>query len=411
MTPQPPRRSAGWGMVRATLQGDEPRQSNASDSGPQPRLSGVARLSGAEPQPRMSGALAGFAATAIARERQRKRDGGGDDATAPAAADDVASPPVARRSFTGPARAAGRARQVRAHERGRCAHQENERVGRAAQVDSGRRREQEGVGGGADAARRPSPQHAPPPIPGRRKSTFQAAASALSGLATTPSMHAHGFGTDAATAAAAALRRQGSKISLNAGGGGGGGGDSFKSSVSRKASVARPTWAVAAPPPPTTAAVGGASLERAARGEAAVEHGVSRDVQRARLRHAARHAHPGGVGGHPARPPRGGAGGGCDRGRGVLVAQHVDGRRHSAEHDGGASVGPPHHRRGPRQPAVVRAGRMVQLARAILYEGQEADRLSPPPTSPPPPPHRPKTPSMRTRRRRGRRCGAARTCR
>ena len=48
----------------------------------------------------------------------------------------------------------------------------------------------------------------PPPIPGRRKSTFQAAASALSGLATTPSMHAHGFGTDAATAAAAALRRQ-----------------------------------------------------------------------------------------------------------------------------------------------------------------------------------------------------------
>ncbi len=78
-------------MVRATLQGDEPRQSNASDSGPQPRLSGVARLSGAEPQPRMSGARAGFAATAIARERQRKRDGGGDDATAPAAADDVAT--------------------------------------------------------------------------------------------------------------------------------------------------------------------------------------------------------------------------------------------------------------------------------------------------------------------------------
>ena len=255
MTPQPPRRSAGWGMVRATLQGDEPRQSNASDSGPQPRLSGVARLSGAEPQPRMSGALAGFAATAIARERQRKRDGGGDDATAPAAADDVASPPVARRSFTNPAPAAGaRGKSVRMSVGGALT--------KRMSVWGGPRKSTVTVGGSRKAsAVAPTPlddrrlSTSPPPIPGRRKSTFQAAASALSGLATTPSMHAHGFGTDAATAAAAALRRQGSQISLNAGGGGGGGGDSFKSSVSRKASVARPTWAVAAPPPPTSAAI------------------------------------------------------------------------------------------------------------------------------------------------------------
>ena len=130
VTPQPPR-SAGWGMVRATLQGDEPRQSNASDSGPQPRLSGVARLSGAEPQPRMSGALAGFAATAIARERQRsatarrRRHRAGRRRRCGVTAGGAA---LLHRSCS----RRGRARQVRAHERGRCAHQENERVGRAA---------------------------------------------------------------------------------------------------------------------------------------------------------------------------------------------------------------------------------------------------------------------------------------
>ena len=279
-TPQPPRRSAGWGMGGRRCR----RRAAAIERVglcPQPRLSGVARL-GVEPQPRMSARSPASrrrrsrASGSEARRRRRRRQRAGRRRRCGVTAGGAA---LLHRSCSA---AGARGKSVRMSVGGAL----TKRMSAGQQV-YGRRREQEGVGGSADAARS-SPQHvaaadsgaAEIDLPSGCECTFRPRHHPIDARSRLRHRRGDGGGGGAPPPGSKLVvrrrrwrRRRRGFVQVVGESQGGGAAD-----VGRRGAAAH------------DGGHRGASLERAARGEAAVEHGVSRDGQRARLRHAARHA-------------------------------------------------------------------------------------------------------------------------